>query len=227
MTRTVSGSVPKLFRGEWLTPGSPAHDNQRRVFNARFDRRPAIMARCAGPADVISAIRFARDNELPLAVRGGGMHMAGFASIDAGLLLDLSLMRAVRVDPSSRVAECSGGTLGGDLLVQAAPFGLAGVTSVLSKTGLAGLTPHGGVGYLSPRAGWACDNVLAVDVVTADGRCLTASSTEYPDLFWAMCGAGSNFGVTTSMTARLHPMAKSICTGTYVWALSQAREVLQ
>jgi len=148
------------------------------------------------------------------------MHMAGFASIDAGLLLDLSLMRAVRVDAQSRAAECGGGALGGDLLVQAASFGLAGVTGVLSKTDLAGLTLHGGVGYLSPRAGWACDNVLALNVVTADGRSITVSSTEHPDLFWAMCGAGSSFGVTTSMTIRLHPIAGTICTGTYVWPLS-------
>lgn len=227
MTRTVSSSAPKLFRGEWLTAGSAAYDGARRVFNARFDRHPAIIARCAVPADIIATVRFARDNELPLAVRGGGMHMAGFASIDAGLIIDLSLMRSIRVDARSCTAECGGGALGGDLLVQAASSDLAGVTGVLSKTGLAGLTLHGGVGYLSPRAGWACDNVLALNVVTADGRCLTVSATEHPDLFWAMRGAGANFGVTTSMTIRLHAMAKAICTGTYVWALSQAREVLE
>ncbi len=212
--------------GELVRPGDDGYDETRRVFNARIDKRPAMIVRCAGAADVIHAVDFARTHDLLVAVRGGGHSVAGKSVCEGGLLIDLSAMKGIRVDPARRTARAEPGLRLGEFDRETQAFGLATTLGVVSNTGLAGLTLGGGIGWLNGKHGLACDNLLSVDVVTADGRFLTASTSENEDLFWGVRGAGANLGIATSFQYRLHPVGP-VLGGMVLYPLSEAREVLR
>ena len=193
-------------RGSVIKPDDPRYDEARSVYNAMHDRRPAAVVRCVDAADVIAAIRVAGDQGLDLAVRGGGHSVPGFGTCDDGLVIDLSPMRNVHVDPARRTVQASGGATWGDMDHATHAFGLATTGGIISTTGVAGLTLGGGIGHLSRGCGLSIDNLLSADVVTADGRLVTASDYQHEDLFWALRGGGGNFGVVTSLEFRLHPV---------------------
>jgi FAD/FMN-containing dehydrogenase len=226
---TLPGSVVRDFvgslRGGALLAGDTGYDGARRVWNGMIDRRPAIIARCAGAADVINAVNFARDNNLLVAVRGGGHSMSGQSVCDGGLMIDLSPMRWVRVDPVARRAVLGPGTLLGDLDREATAFGLVTTAGTVSHTGAAGLTLGGGQGRLQRIHGLACDNLRAAELVTANGRFTRASASENPELFWALRGGGGNFGVVTSFEYELHPFGGMVLGGALIYPYEQAREV--
>ena len=213
------------LRGPLLGPGDGGYDAARSVWNASIDRRPAAIARCAGAADVAAGVTFAREHGLLVSVQGGGHNVAGTAVCDGGLLLDLSAMKGVRVDPQRRTARAEPGLTWGELDHEAQAFGLATVGVDVSSVGIAGLTLGGGFGWLVRSHGLACDNLLSVDVVTADGRFLTASAAENADLFWGVRGGGGNLGVVTSFEYRLHPVGQ-LLAGVLIYPLAQAKEVL-
>jgi FAD/FMN-containing dehydrogenase len=214
------------LRGELIRPGDPGYDDARTIYNAMIDKRPALIARCVDVADVIAAVRFARENGTPLAVRGGGHNGAGLGSVDDGLVIDLSHMNGVRVDPVARTARVEGGATLGDLHHATHAFGLATPSGIISTTGVGGITLGGGVGHLTRSLGLAIDNLLEADVVLADGSIVTASADENPDLFWAIRGGGGNFGVVTSFLFRLHPL-ETLYAGPMLWPMEQAGEVLR
>jgi FAD/FMN-containing dehydrogenase len=194
-------------RGEIVRPGDPGYDEARAVYNARHDRRPALIVRAAGVADAIAAVNHARERGLPLAVRGGGHSIAGFSTCDGGLVLDLGPMRGIRVDPATRTVRAEGGCTWADLNHATHAFGLATTGGIVSSTGIAGLTLGGGLGHLARRCGLTIDNLRSADVVTADGTFLTCDAEREPDLFWALRGGGGNFGVVTSFEYGLHAVA--------------------
>src|SRR5512132_2696253 len=194
------------FRGEVIHPDDAAYDTARRIWNASVARHPGIIARCSGAADVVDAVSFARENELLVAVRGGGHNVGGRALCDGGMVIDLSRMRGIHVDAKNRTARVQAGATLGDVDRETHLFGLAVPAGVVSATGIAGLTLGGGVGWLVRKYGLTCDNLLSCDVVTAEGKLLTASASENEDLFWALRGGGGNFGVVTSFEYRLHPV---------------------
>ena len=214
-------------RGRVLKAGDDGYDDARRVQNGMIDRRPVLIVQCSGTADVIASVHFARDNGLLLSVKGGGHNVAGNAVADGGLVIDLSRMRGVHVDPRRKTARAQGGATWGDLDRETQVFGLATPGGVVSTTGIAGLTLHGGFGHLRRPHGLSIDNLLSVDIVTADGRLLTASAGENPDLFWAVRGAGSNFGVVTSFEFRLHPVGPTVMLGGVMYHLDDAPRVLR
>jgi FAD/FMN-containing dehydrogenase len=214
------------FRGDLIRPGSPGFDEARRVRNGLIDRHPAVVARCSGTADVVAAVNFARENELLVSIRGGGHNVAGTATNDGGVVIDLSGMRAVRVDPAAKTARVQGGATWADVDRETQLFGLATPGGVVSSTGVGGLTLHGGWGWLRRKYGYSVDNLLAVDLVTADGQVRTASETENPDLFWAVRGAGSNFGVVTSFEFRLHELGPLVAFAAPMYAMEDAERVL-
>lgn len=214
------------LRGGVVRPGDAGYEESRRVWSGLVDRRPALIVRCAGVGDVIDAVNFARENELLVAVRGGGHNVAGNAVCDGGLVIDLSSMRGIRVDPERRTARAEAGATLGDLDRETQAFGLATPLGVVSETGIAGLTLGGGIGWLRRLHGLSSDNLLSVDVVTADGRFLTASEEENPDLFWAIRGGGGNFGVVTSFEYRLHPVGPEVTFCFVIYPGGRAREVL-
>jgi FAD/FMN-containing dehydrogenase len=232
-TRSISEGVDDsaiqnftmAMRGEVLRPDAAEYDSARRIWNGMFDRRPALIARCTGVADVIASINFARDNRLPLAVRGGGHSMPGQSVCDGGFMLDLSLMNGVRVDPVQRTVRAEGGCLWGAVDHETAAFGLATVGGTVSHTGIGGLTLGGGFGWLGRKYGFAVDNLLSVDVVTADGRFLTANADENPDLFWAIRGGGGNFGVVTSFEYRLHEVGPIVVAGMALFPAERGVEI--
>ncbi len=215
------------LRGQLLLPDVAGYDDARKIFNGMFDRRPAMIARCLGAADVVRAVRFAGAHELLVAVRGGGHSLSGQSACDDGLMIDLSLMRGVRVDPGERLARAGGGALLGDLDRETLPFGLVTTTGTVSHTGAGGLTLGGGFGRLARRFGLTCDQLTSIDVVTADGQLREASATENPDLFWAMRGGGGNFGIATSFEYRLHPFDGRAVGGHLVFPFEQARQALR
>jgi FAD/FMN-containing dehydrogenase len=215
------------FRGPLITAGHADYDVARAVWNGAIDRRPRLIARCIGAADVLAAVRFARDNDLEIAIRGGGHNVAGTAVCDDGIVIDLSAMRAVRVDPTGRRAWVQGGALWGDVDRETQAHGLATTGGIVSHTGVAGLTLGGGVGWLMRKHGLTIDNLIAVEVVTANGKLLRASEDEHRDLFWALRGGGGNFGVVTSFEFRLHPVGPTVLAGPLLWDASDAREVLR
>jgi len=214
------------LRGAMITPGDPLYDEHRKVYNGMIDRRPACIARCSDVADVISAVNFARENGLAVAVRGGGHNVTGFATCDEGLVIDLSPMKGIRVDPEKKIAWAQGGCTWGDLDHATHAFGLAAPGGVISTTGIAGLSLGGGVGHLTRKCGLSCDNILSADVVTADGRFLTASDKENKDLFWALRGGGGNFGVVTSFEFRLHEVS-TVLAGPVFYSLDMATEAMR
>lgn len=200
----------QALHGALLQPGADGYDEARAVWNGMIDRRPALIARCADVADVIGAVNFARDNHLLVSVRGGGHNVAGLATCDGGLVIDLSPMKDIQVDPQARVARAQGGVQWGELDRATQAHGLATAGGVVSDTGIAGLTLGGGLGWLRNKYGLSCDNLVAVEVVTADGRLLRASDGENADLFWGVRGGGGNFGVMTTFEYRLHPLGPEI-----------------
>ena len=214
------------LRGEIVLPGDPGYEHARRGYNALIDRRPGAIAHCADVADVIAAIEFARDGDVDLAVRGGNHNVAGLGLCDDGLVLDLSRMRGVRIDPVNRTARVEGGCLWGDLDHAAHAFGMAAPGGIISTTGIGGLTLGGGIGYLTRRYGLSCDNLLSADLVTADGSVLTVGPNEHDDLFWALRGGGGNFGVVTSFEFRLHPL-ETVLGGVVFYPVDRCVEVLE
>jgi FAD/FMN-containing dehydrogenase len=215
------------FRGELFLPTSSGYDAARRIWNGAIDRHPACIARCTGVADVVAAVRFAREHELEIAVRGGGHNVAGTAVCDDGVVIDLSATRAVWVDPAGRTARVQGGALWGDVDHETQAHGLATTGGIIGHTGVAGLTLGGGIGFLMRKHGLAVDNLLAAEVVTAEGSILRASADEYPDLFWALRGGGGNFGVVTSFLFALHPVGPTVLAGPVFWAAADTADVLR
>jgi FAD/FMN-containing dehydrogenase len=217
----------RSFRGELLLPTSPGYDTARRIWNGAIDREPACIARCTGVADVVAAVRFARERDLVVAVRSGGHGVGGHAVCDGGLVIDLSPMKGIRVDPATRTARAEAGVLWGELDRETQLFGLATVGGIVTHTGISGLTLGGGIGWLMRKHGATVDNLLSADVVTAQGEIVTASEKENPDLFWAIRGGGGNFGVVTSFEYRLHPVGPIVLAGPIFHPLEDAPEVLR
>lgn len=214
------------LRGQLLSPGDDGYDRARKLWNGMFDRRPALIARCAGAADVIRAVSFARDNRLAVAVRGGGHSFPGHSVCDGGLVIDLSAMKAIRVDLRTRTARAQAGVKWIEFDHETQAFGLATTGGTDADTGIAGLTLGGGLGWLSSKYGLTVDNLVSADVVTADGRLLTASATENQDLFWGLRGGSGNFGVVTSFEYQLHAVGPTILGGMVAYPLGRAKEVL-
>jgi FAD/FMN-containing dehydrogenase len=225
MNTVPLGDLQAQLRGTLLLHGQPGYDDARAIWNGMIDRRPAMIARCVGVGDIVACVKFARAHGLPLSIKGGGHNIAGLSLCDGGLTIDLSPMRGVWVDPSARIARAQGGCLLGDLDREAQLHGLAAVLGFVSNTGIAGLTLGGGFGYLSRKHGWASDNLLSVEVVTADGRIVRASEKEHADLFWGIRGGSSNFGVVSNFEYRLHPLGPEIYGGAIAWRADRADEV--
>lgn len=215
------------FRGHVITAAHPDYDDYRTIWNGAIDRYPRLIARCTGRADVAAAIRYARDHDLEVAIRGGGHNVAGTATCDDGIVIDLSGMRAVEIDPASRTARVQGGALWGDLDHASQAHGLGTTGGIVSHTGVAGLTLGGGLGWLMRKHGLTVDNLLAAEVVTADGEYVRASEEERSDLFWALRGGGGNFGAVTSFEFRLHPVGPTVLAGSLLWDAAHTTEVLQ
>jgi FAD/FMN-containing dehydrogenase len=215
------------FRGALLRPGEEGYDEARRVWNGAIDRRPALIARCAGSDDVVEAVRFARERGLLVSVRGGGHAVAGHAVCDGGLMIDLSLMKAVQADPGARTARAAGGVLWGELDRATQRAGLATTGGIISHTGIAGLTLGGGLGHLMRKVGLTVDNLLSVDLVTADAERMHVDAETEPELFWGLRGGGGNFGIVTAFEYRLHPVGPMVLGGPIFWPLADAPEVLR
>ena len=215
------------FRGTLVEPGQEEYDEARSVWNGLIDRHPALIARCVGPADVIAAVRFARETSLPVAVRGGGHSAPGHSTCDDGIVIDLSPMRSIRVDPEARTVRAEAGATWGDFDAETQAFGLAVTGGRFSTTGIAGLTLGSGSGWLERKCGLTPDNLISADVVTADGRLVTASADRNPDLFWGLRGGGGNFGIVTSFELRLHEVGPIIYGGLLMAAPERAVEILR
>jgi FAD/FMN-containing dehydrogenase len=215
------------LRGPVITPDRPGYDDARSIWNSMIDRRPALIVRCLGTADVIHAVNFAREHDVRLAVKGGGHNISGLAVADGAVMLDMSLMRGVMVDRTARTAWAQAGCLLGDVDRETQLHGLAAVLGFVSATGIAGLTLGGGFGYLTRRFGWTSDTVHAVEIVTADGRAVRASERQHEDLFWGLRGGGGNFGVATGFEYSLYPVGPEIVGGGIAWRAEAAHEVLE
>ncbi len=214
------------LRGPLLRRNDDGYDAARRVWNGMIDLRPALIARCAGAADVIAAVRFARERELLVSVKGGGHNITGNAVCEGGLMIDLSPMKGARIDPRNRTVHAQAGLTWGEFNRETQAFGLATTGGVVSTTGIAGLTLGGGLGWLMGKHGLSCDNLISADIVTADGKFLTASADENPDLFWGLRGGGGNFGIVTSFEYRLHPVGP-VLGGMLIYPRDKSREVLR
>jgi len=219
--------LAEQIRGSLVVPGDDAYDAARSVWNGMIDRRPALVVRCAGAADVIAGLGFARRHELVVAVRAGGHNVAGFGTCDGGVVLDLSPMKGIRIDPRNSTARAEGGVVWAELDHDTQAFGLATTGGLVTSTGIAGFTLSGGIGWLMRKHGLACDNLLSADVVTADGRLVTASAVENDDLFWGLRGGGGNFGVVTSFEYRLHPVGPIVLGGALFHPLERAAELVR
>ena len=219
-------ALSQQVRGPVLTPGDPAYDDARSIWNGLIDRRPALIVQCSGAADVVDAVNFAREQGLTLSIKAGGHNVAGNAVNDDGIVLDLSQMRGVHVDPALQTVRVQGGATWGDLDRETQLFGLAVPGGVVSTTGVAGLTLHGGLGHLRRKHGLSIDSLVSVDIVTADGELRRASATENEDLFWAVRGAGSNFGVVTSFEFRAHPVGPMVFVGAIFYPFEEASSIL-
>jgi FAD/FMN-containing dehydrogenase len=223
---TTLKQLHERVRGEIVAPGDGSYDEARAVHNGMSDRRPAAIIRAANAGDVMATVAYARENNLDLAIRGGGHSAPGFGTVDDGVVIDFSRMRTVRVDPAGMTARADAGVTWGDFNSAAYAFGLATPGGIISSTGVAGLTLGGGIGYLSRGFGLSCDNLISADVVTADGRFLVASADENADLFWAIRGGGGNFGVCTSLEYRLHPV-KDVYWGPMFYEIEETENVLR
>ena len=220
-------SLAECMTGEVITPDHPEYETTRRIWNGMIDKRPAAIARCADPHDVTAAVRFAGEHELPLAVRGGGHNVAGTAVVDDGLVIDLSAMRAVRIDAAGQTVHVQGGATWDDVDRITAPLGLAAPGGVVSETGVAGLALSGGVSHQRRRDGMTIDNLVSAEVVLADGRRVRASADEHADLHWALRGGGGNFGVVTSFELRLHELGPEVFALNVAYPIDQAAHVLR
>jgi FAD/FMN-containing dehydrogenase len=216
-----------VLRGELVLPDSPGYDEARRIWNGAIDRRPACIARCRGVADVVEAVRFARQRDLLVAVRSGGHGVGGHALCDGGLVIDLSAMKGIRVDPAARTVRAEAGVLWGELDRETQLHGLATVGGIVTHTGIAGLTLGGGIGWLMRKYGATVDNLLSADLVTADGEVVTAGEERNADLFWGIRGGGGNFGIAASFEYRLHPVGPIVLAGPIFHPLERAGEVLR
>ena len=224
---TDLGRLRDSIRGPVVDPDNERYDAARAIWNGAIDRRPACVARCTGVADVAAAIRFARERDLLVAVRAGGHGVGGHALCDGGLVIDLSPMKGIRVDPARRTARAEAGVLWGELDRETQHFGLATVGGIVTHTGIAGLTLGGGIGWLMRKHGATVDNLLSADLVTAEGEFVTASEEENPDLFWAIRGGGGNFGIVTSFEYRLHPVGPIVLAGPVFHRFEDAPDVLR
>ncbi|WP_109509284.1 FAD-binding oxidoreductase [Nocardioides speluncae] len=226
MTGRTTIHIPG-FRGDVIGPQHPGYDGARAVWNGSVDRRPRVIARCRGTADVAAAVHFARDHDLEIAVRGGGHNVAGTAVCDDGIVIDLSAMRAVSVDPVERTALVHGGALWGDVDHETQAHGLATTGGIVSHTGVAGVTLGGGIGWLMRKHGLTIDNLVDAEVVTAEGEIIRASAHDHPDLFWALRGGGGNFGVISRFRFALHPVGPTVMAGPVFWAAEDTIDVLR
>jgi FAD/FMN-containing dehydrogenase len=224
---TLAGGLDRRFAGDLIAPGDSGYERARRVWNGTVDRRPALIARCRGEDDVVAALLFARERDLPVAVRGGGHNVAGNAVCDDGVVIDLSALKRIEVDPERRTARVQPGVLLGEIDRATQAHGLATPTGNVSMTGVAGLTLGGGLGWIARKHGPACDNLISAEVVTADGARVTASEDENTDLLWGLRGGGGNFGVVTSFEYRLHPVGPGVIAGGVVHAFADAPEVFR
>jgi FAD/FMN-containing dehydrogenase len=227
LTQDKLNALKMRLRGPVLAAGDAGYEDSRTLWNGMIDRKPSLVARCLGVADVIACVQFAREHNLLLCIKGGGHNIAGLAAADGGLMLDMSLMRGVWVDAQRKIARAQAGCLLGDVDRETQVKGLAAVLGFVSLTGVAGLTLGGGFGYLTRRWGWTSDTVRGVDLVTADGRLVRASADENPDLFWALRGGGGNFGVVTGLDYELFPVGPEIVGGLVAWPASEAPRVLE
>ena len=223
---TTLGEIPG-FRGAQIAEGDAGYDDARAIWNGLVDRRPRLIARCTGTADVAAAVRFARDRELEIAVRGGGHNVAGTALCDGGIVIDLSAMRAVSVDPEGRTARVQGGALWGDVDHETQAQGLATTGGIVGHTGVGGVSLGGGIGWLMRKHGLTVDNLVEAEVVTAEGHIIRSSAESHPDLFWALRGGGGNFGVVTSFRFALHPVGPIVTAGAVYWTADDAADVLR
>ncbi|HWC67788.1 MAG TPA: FAD-binding oxidoreductase, partial [Acidimicrobiales bacterium] len=223
---TGSSEIPG-FRGEVIAADNADYDDARAVWNGLVDRRPRLIARCTGAADVAAAVRFAREHDLEIAVRGGGHNVAGTAVCDGGIVIDLSAMRAVTVDPIERVAQVQGGALWGDVDHETQAHGLATTGGIIGHTGVGGVCLGGGIGWLMRKHGLTVDNLLEAEMVTAEGDIVRASAHDHPDLFWALRGGGGNFGVVSAFRFALHPVGPTVTAGPVLWAAEDTAEVIR
>src|SRR6478609_7529582 len=215
------------LRGTAVQPGDDDYERDRNIWNGAHDRHPAVIAKCAGVADVLRTIEFARSEGLPLSVRGGGHSIPGFSTNDGGVVLDLSPMKGVQVDPVRRRVTAQAGCVWKDLDVETQQFGLALTGGLVSSTGIAGFTLGGGVGWLVRKYGLACDSLVGADVVTSDGQFVHTSADEHPELFWALRGGGGNFGVVTAFEFQLHEVGPTVLSGIVFYPADEAEQVLR
>ncbi len=227
LSKNMLDELNMRLQGQVIVPGEVGYEQSRTVWNSMIDRRPAIVASCLGVADVITCVQFAREHDLLICIKGGGHNIAGTAIADGAMLLDMSLMRGVWVDPQRKIAHAQVGCLLGDVDRETQVHCLAAILGFVSRTGITGLTTGGGFGYLTRRWGWASDNVVGMDVVTADGQLIRASSEENDDLFWGLRGGGGNFGVVTGIDYKLYPVGPEIVGGLVAWPASEASKVLE
>ena len=227
LDETALGELEVSLRGRLIRPNDPTYDEQRRVWNGSISRRPSLIARCTGVADVIAAIRFARRTNLEVAVRSGGHSFPGLSVADDALVIDLAPMKGIRVDPQARTARAQAGVLLGELDRETQQFGLAVPAGIVTHTGLAGLTLGGGIGWLMRKHGLTVDQLLSVDLITADGEFVTASENENADLFWGVRGGGGNFGIVTEFEFRLNPLGPTVLAGPIFWPMEDSPEVLR
>ena len=226
LDKTTVIAFKSIFSGELICPEDEGYEQARKVWNGMINKRPAMIARCRGVADVVQSVKFARTHDLIVAVRCGSHNAAGHATCDGGLVIDLSLMKGIRVDSGKRRVHAQGGVLWGELDRECQVYGLATTGGTVNDTGIAGLTLGGGIGWLMGKYGLACDNLVSADVVTANGDVITASEEEHPDLFWALRGGGGNFGVVTSFEYQLHPVGQ-LLAGMVIYPRSEARDILR
>ena len=227
LDQNALGALRGAFGGELVRPGDPGYDEHRQIWNGSIDRSPALIARCTGVADVIAAVRFAREEGLPTAVRGGGHSFPGLSLCDDGVVIDLGPMKGIRVDPRTRTVTAQAGALLGELDRETQPFGLAVPSGIVTHTGIAGLTLGGGIGWLQRKHGLTIDNLLSVDLITAEGQLVTASAEENPELFWGVRGGGGNFGIVTSFEYRAVERDPMVLAGPIFWAMEDSPEVLR
>ena len=227
LDETALRELDGAFRGQLVRPGDTTYDEHRKVWNGSIDRRPALIARCAGVADVIGAVRLARRTDLPVAVRSGGHSFPGLSVCDGGIVIDLGLMKGIRVDPEASTARAQAGALWGELDRETQAFGLATTGGIVTHTGIAGLTLGGGIGWLQRKHGLTIDQLLGVDLITAGGDLVKASATENPDLFWGLRGGGGNFGIVTEFEFRLHPVGPIVLAGPIFWPIEESPSVLR
>jgi len=227
LDQTALGELEGSFRGQLVRPEDPTYDEHRRIWNESIDRFPALLARCAGVADVIAAVRFASITGLVVAVRGGGHSFPGLSVCDGGVVIDLGLMKGIRVDPEARTGRAQAGVLLGELDRETQAFGLAVPAGIVTHTGLSGLTLGGGIGWVMRKYGLTIDQLLSVDLITADGEFVKASETENPDLFWGVRGGGGNFGIVTEFEFRLNPVGPIVLAGPIFWPMEESPNVLR